>query len=133
MAYRYLIFTQYSIQAISFEPLAKQQRTATYLEGQFLARGDEFPSTLVPSLVTTAPPFSLHHFHPFPPFPPLGHITLFTETTSTITVFFVRNTFSGKNNYKNFIMTFLCWYTITLELGVSRIFRYFNYIIHFSL
>ncbi len=34
----------------------------TYLDGQLSARGDKFPSSLVPCLVTTAPPFG---FHPF--------------------------------------------------------------------
>jgi hypothetical protein len=37
----------------------------TYLEGQFLVCGNVFPCTLVPSLVTTAPPLGFYHFHPF--------------------------------------------------------------------
>ncbi len=32
------------------KPLEKQKGTPTYLKGQLLARGDEFPSTLVPCL-----------------------------------------------------------------------------------
>jgi hypothetical protein len=74
------VFTQYTDvqyshnkQAISFEPLATNKEANTYLEGQLLARGDEFPSTLAPSLVTTASPFSLHPFHPFPTPQPTLH------------------------------------------------------------
>jgi hypothetical protein len=69
------------------EPLEKQKGTPTYLEGQFVAHGDEFPSSLVPCLVTTAPPLTLAPFHPFSH--PSAHITLFTRMTSTITVFFL--------------------------------------------
>ncbi len=47
-------------------PLQKQQRTPRYLEGKFLASGDEFPSTLVSSLVTTALPLVFSLFTPFP-------------------------------------------------------------------
>jgi hypothetical protein len=42
----------------------KKKRTPTYLEGQFLAHGGESPSTLVPYLVATAPPFDSCPFHP---------------------------------------------------------------------
>ncbi len=52
-------------QAISFEPLANQQRTPYLLGGPASSLGDKFPSTLAPSQVTTAPPCSLHPFHPF--------------------------------------------------------------------
>jgi hypothetical protein len=42
--------------------LQKQQRTPTYLEGQFLARGDEFPSNLPhPLVIAPFPPFSQHY------------------------------------------------------------------------
>jgi hypothetical protein len=61
------------------------------LEGQFLAHGGEFPSTLVPCLVGTAPPFDSCPFHPFPT--PSAHITLLTTTTSTISAFFVRDNY----------------------------------------
>jgi hypothetical protein len=57
------------------------------LEGQFLAHGGKFPSTLVPCLVATAPPFDSFTFHVFPT--PLADITLLTTTISTILVFFV--------------------------------------------
>jgi hypothetical protein len=57
--------------------LQQQQRTSTFLEGQFLARGDKFPSTLVPSLVTTAPPLSLHHFYPLSTLDP--HYTVYKD------------------------------------------------------
>jgi hypothetical protein len=72
------------------EPLEKRKGTPTYLEGQFLARGDEFPSTLIPCLVTTAPLLTLAPFHPFTH--PTAHIPLATRTTSIIMVFFVRDT-----------------------------------------
>jgi hypothetical protein len=60
------------------------------LESQLLARGDEFPFTLVPFLVTTAPTLA---FAPFTPFYLSAHITLLTKTTSTITitVIFIRD------------------------------------------
>jgi hypothetical protein len=61
-------------------PCKNNKKTRTYLDGQLLARGDEFPSTLVPYLITTAPPLA---FAPLMPYPPL---TLFTMMTSTITV-----------------------------------------------
>ncbi len=51
----------------------KQERTLTYLEGQLLACGDKFPSTLVSFLETTAPPFSFRLFHPFPTPQPTSH------------------------------------------------------------
>jgi hypothetical protein len=51
------------------------KETPTYLEGQFLARVDESPSSLVPCLVTTAPPMALAPFHLF--CHPSAHITLF--------------------------------------------------------
>jgi hypothetical protein len=67
-------------------PCKKKKKTPTYLEGQLLARSVEFPSTLVPSLVTIA----LHWLLPLSPLShPSAHITLFTMTTLTITVFFV--------------------------------------------
>jgi hypothetical protein len=37
----------------------------TYLDGQLSARCDKFPSTLVPCLVTAAPPLGFYSFHPF--------------------------------------------------------------------
>ncbi len=43
------------------------------MEGQFLAHGGEFPSSLVPFLVTTAPPFDSCPFHPFPTPQPTLH------------------------------------------------------------
>ncbi len=69
------------------KPLTRKIKTPTYLKCQFLAHGGEFPSTLVPCLVATAPPFDSCPFHPFPT--PWAHITLFTTTTSTIMVFFI--------------------------------------------
>jgi hypothetical protein len=43
------------------------------MEGQLLAHSDEFPSTLVPCLVTTAQPFGFFPFHPFPTPQPTLH------------------------------------------------------------
>ncbi len=47
----------------------------TYLEGRCFAHGGESPSTLVPCLVATAPPFDSNPLHPFPT--PSAHITLY--------------------------------------------------------
>jgi hypothetical protein len=77
------VFTQYTdvqyshnIQAISFEPLATNKEPHTYLEGQLLARGDEFPSTLAPSLQLPHPLV----FTPFTPSPPLNlHYTVYKD------------------------------------------------------
>jgi hypothetical protein len=55
------------------KPLTKVIGTPSYLEGQFLACGDESPSTLVSCLVTTAPPFGFCPFHPFPTPQPTLH------------------------------------------------------------
>jgi hypothetical protein len=70
------VFTQntdtwysHNVQQFYHNP-CKTIRIHTYWEGQLLACGDKFPSTLVPSLVTTAPPFS---FHPFPTPQPTSH------------------------------------------------------------
>jgi hypothetical protein len=50
----------------------QDKKEPLYLEGQLLARVDKFSSSLVPGLVTTAPPFSFHPFHPCPtPLPTL--------------------------------------------------------------
>ncbi len=57
----YTMYKQTSIKA----PCIKKNPRFTYFEGQLLARGDEFPSTLVPSLVTTFPPLGFNPFHPF--------------------------------------------------------------------
>jgi hypothetical protein len=60
-----LLYLQ-NVQVISYEsPLHEKNSRFTCLEGQLLARGDEFPSTLFPSLVTTAPPLGFYPFHPF--------------------------------------------------------------------
>ncbi len=60
--YIYIMYKQSSL-----NPLATiKEPRFTYLEGQLLARGDKFPSTLVPSLVTTAPPLGFYPFHHFP-------------------------------------------------------------------
>ncbi len=72
--------------------------TPTYLEGQSLAHGGKFPSAPVPCLVATAPPFSFCPFHPFPTLS--AHITLFTKTTSTITVFFVQDSSGDSSELK---------------------------------
>jgi hypothetical protein len=69
---RCLIFTQNTCDLFR-TPCKNNKEPHTYLEGQLLARGDEFPSTLDPSLVTTAPPFSLHPFCPFPTSQPTQH------------------------------------------------------------
>jgi hypothetical protein len=70
--YRCLIFTQYASNLFQ-APCKNNKEPHTYLEGQLLARGDEFPTTLAPSLVTIAPPFSLHPFHPLPTPKPTLH------------------------------------------------------------
>jgi hypothetical protein len=69
------IFTKYT--AILSNPLRNEKGTPTYLEVQLLARGDEFPSTLVPCLVTTTPPLALAPFTPFPPLSP--HYTIYKD------------------------------------------------------
>ncbi len=53
--------------------LQNNKEPHTYLEAQLLAHDDEFPSTLAPDLVTTAPPFSLHPVYPFPTPQPTLH------------------------------------------------------------
>ncbi len=42
----------------SIQPLVLCYPVFTYLENQLLARGGEYPSTLVPGLLTTAIPFA---------------------------------------------------------------------------
>jgi hypothetical protein len=79
----------HNIQTAVNQTPCKKIRNPTYLEGQFLAYGGEFPSTLVPCLVATAPAFDSCPFHPFPT--PSAHITLLTTMTSKISVFFVRD------------------------------------------
>ncbi len=74
---------------------------------QFLAYGGEFPSTLVPCLVATAPPFDSRPFHPF--LTPLAHITLLTMTTSTILVFFIQDNYPLYTHKIN-----ACWCAITI-------------------
>jgi hypothetical protein len=59
------IYTMYK-QSFIKPPCINKESPLSYLEGQLLARGDEFPSTLVPSLVTTAPPLGFYPFHSFP-------------------------------------------------------------------
>ncbi len=56
-----LIFTQCTIFYYNALALLKNP-CFTSLDGQLSTRGDEFPSTLVPYLVTTAPPLG---FYPF--------------------------------------------------------------------
>ncbi len=75
------------------KPIERKIKNPTYLEGQFHAHGGEFASTLILCLVATAPPLDSYPFHPFPT--PSAHITQFT-TTSTIMVFFVRDTIALK-------------------------------------
>jgi hypothetical protein len=58
------IFT--NIQQISIEKtLPPGKSLFTYLENQFFAHGDEFQSTLVSGLLTTAPSLGFYPFHPF--------------------------------------------------------------------
>ncbi len=69
------------------QPLAFHQPVFTYLRTNFFALGGEYPSTLVPGLPTTAPPFAspptLSH--------PTVQVTLFTQTTSATPVVLVWN------------------------------------------
>ncbi len=46
-------------------PCINKEALLYYLDSQLPARGDDFPSTLVPSLVTTAPPLGFYPFHPW--------------------------------------------------------------------
>ncbi len=61
------------------QPRAPCYPLFTYLENQLLCLWCEYPSTLVPGLLTTAPPFAssptLSH--------PTDQVTIFTQTTST--------------------------------------------------
>jgi hypothetical protein len=57
----YTIDEQFSAKA----PCINKNPRFTYLEGQLLARGDEFPSTLVPSPVATVQPLGFYPFHYF--------------------------------------------------------------------
>jgi hypothetical protein len=92
---RYLhIYTMYR-QLLS-NPLQKITRNPDLLRGPVLAHGGDFPSTLVPCLVATAHPLTLV---PFTPFPLLSPHTLFTTTTSTITVFVVRDSIVPNESY----------------------------------
>jgi hypothetical protein len=60
----------------SAEPLVKRRKEPhTYLEGQCFAHAGKSPSTLVPCLIATAPPFDSNPLHPFPT--PSVHITLY--------------------------------------------------------
>jgi hypothetical protein len=68
------------------KPLEKGKKPLLTWRASFLL---EFASPLVPCQVTTAAPMTLAPAHPFSH--PSAHITLFTRTTSTITVFFVRD------------------------------------------
>ncbi len=83
-------------------PRENDKRNPTYLEGRCFTHGGESPSTLVHCLVATGhsllsnPP--LTPSHPFSP----HYVTM---TTSTITVFFVRN--SKKNGKLYFFFTFI--------------------------
>ncbi len=43
-----------------------RKEPVTYLEGRSFAHGGESPSTLVPCLVATAPPFNSNPPHPIP-------------------------------------------------------------------
>ncbi len=73
-AYRNLIFTQYTSN-LYWTPCKNNKvplLTSSFLI-LVLGRGDEFLSTLVPSLVTTAPPFRLYPFLPFPTPQPTLH------------------------------------------------------------
>jgi hypothetical protein len=65
LPYMYLgIYTMYK--QFHWSPLTSIKNPCfTYLEGQLLTCGDEFPSTLVLSLVTTVPPLGFYPFHPF--------------------------------------------------------------------
>jgi hypothetical protein len=67
------IYTKHN-QSLIEPPCEKKMRTPIYLEGRCLAHGGESPSTLVPSLKATAPPFDSNPFHPFPT--PSAQITL---------------------------------------------------------
>ncbi len=95
------------------KPLFENKKSPTYLEGQCLAHGGESPSTPVPCLLATTPPFDSY---PFTPSHPISPITLFTTTTSAITSFFVRD-----NNYikqkKVLILYNLWWHMDPTCLG----------------
>jgi hypothetical protein len=105
------IYTQ-STTIVNQTPFWKQI-SPTYLEGQCLAHGGESPSTLVPCLLATTPPFDSY---PFTPSHPISPITLFTTMTSAITSFFVRD-----NNYikpkKVLILYNLWWHMDPTCLG----------------
>jgi hypothetical protein len=86
--YLYIYTTHH--QLVGPEPLVKMIKgNPTYLEGQCFTHGGESPSTLVPCLAATAHP--LLSIPPSPPSHPLGPQKNVTMTTSTITVFFIRN------------------------------------------
>jgi hypothetical protein len=91
-----LIFTQctinwylHNIQATVIEPLQKIIKHSDLLGGQVSCSWWQIPSHSGPLSGINCLPFDSCPFHPFPT--PSAHITLFTMTTSTITVFFVRD------------------------------------------
>jgi hypothetical protein len=63
------IFTECTAISIRTNPLHRQQSKPALLTSRasFFACGDEFPSTLVSSLPTTAPPLCFYPSHPFIP------------------------------------------------------------------
>ncbi len=112
-AFRYL----HDVQAIFLKPSCNNKVTRfTYLEGQLLSRGDEFPSILVPILVTTAPPLA---FTPLTPFSPTVHITLQSWCSSLGTV-----TVRRRWTITNFALQFNYMFTIPLQKKtISQSFR----------
>ncbi len=74
----------------STQPLTHFYPLFTYLENQLFCSWCEYPSTLVPGLLTTAPPFasSLTLSHP------ADQVTIFTQTTSTTPAVLVRHNFN---------------------------------------
>jgi hypothetical protein len=63
------IFTECTVISMRSIPLHRQQNNPAFLtwRASFFARGDEYPSTLVSCLSTTAPPLGFYPSHPFTP------------------------------------------------------------------
>jgi hypothetical protein len=63
------IFTEYTAIFIRTNPLHQHQSHPAFLtwRASFFARGDEYISTLVSDLPTTAPPLGFYPSHPFTP------------------------------------------------------------------
>jgi hypothetical protein len=63
---RIAIFTECTAVFLSTNPLHQQQTNPA--RASFFAGGDEYPSTLVPGLLITAPPLGFYPSHPFTPY-----------------------------------------------------------------